>query len=143
MELESGLKKDGQMKRARFTEEQIIAVLKEHEAGTKTAEGGAAATPPGNPTDEQMAAAQDMSAGDRTAMIRGMVGRLDARLRDDSSNFEGWMRLVRSYMVLNEPDKAKDALSRALAVFPPDSENGKALIALAEGLGIPAKEETQ
>ena len=36
MELESGLKKDGQMKRARFTEEQIIAVLKEHEAGAKT-----------------------------------------------------------------------------------------------------------
>ena len=36
MELESGLKKDGQMKRARFTEEQIIAVLKEHEGGTKT-----------------------------------------------------------------------------------------------------------
>ena len=26
------------MKRARFTEEQIIAVLKEHEAGTKTAD---------------------------------------------------------------------------------------------------------
>ena len=38
MELESGLKKDGQMKRARFTEEQIIAVLKEHEGGTKTAD---------------------------------------------------------------------------------------------------------
>ena len=38
MELESDLKKDGQMKRARFTEEQIIAVLKEHEAGAKTAD---------------------------------------------------------------------------------------------------------
>ena len=38
MELESGLKKDGHMKRARFTEEQIIAVLKEHEAGAKTAD---------------------------------------------------------------------------------------------------------
>ena len=37
-ELESGPKKDGQMKRARFTEEQIIAVLKEHEAGAKTAD---------------------------------------------------------------------------------------------------------
>jgi putative transposase len=32
------LKKDGQMKRARFTEEQIIGVLKEDEAGAKTAD---------------------------------------------------------------------------------------------------------
>jgi putative transposase len=30
--------KDGQMKRARFTEQQIIAVLREHEAGAKTAD---------------------------------------------------------------------------------------------------------
>ena len=37
-DLESGLSKDGQMKRARFTEEQIIGVLKEHEAGAKTAD---------------------------------------------------------------------------------------------------------
>jgi len=30
--------KDGQMKRARFTEDQIIGVLREHEAGAKTAD---------------------------------------------------------------------------------------------------------
>jgi putative transposase len=38
MELETGLVKDGQMKRAKFTEEQIIGVLWEHEAGAKTAD---------------------------------------------------------------------------------------------------------
>jgi len=36
--LESGLLKDGRMKKQRFTEEQIIAVLKEQEAGAKAAD---------------------------------------------------------------------------------------------------------
>ena len=37
-DLDSDLLKDGEMKRARFTEDQIIGVLKEHEAGAKTAD---------------------------------------------------------------------------------------------------------
>lgn len=35
-DFESGLLRDGRMKRARFTEEQIIAVLREHEAVAKS-----------------------------------------------------------------------------------------------------------
>ena len=38
MRLESVQRGDGRRKRSRFTEEQIIGMLKEHEAGTKTAE---------------------------------------------------------------------------------------------------------
>ena len=36
--LEAGLLKDGQMERARFTEEQIIGVLRKHEARAKSAD---------------------------------------------------------------------------------------------------------
>jgi putative transposase len=38
VELESGLDRGRAVKRIRFTEEQIIAVLREHEAGAKTAD---------------------------------------------------------------------------------------------------------
>ena len=38
VELESGLGKDRTMKGSRFTEEQIVAILKEQEAGAKTAD---------------------------------------------------------------------------------------------------------
>ena len=38
LNLKSGLLKDGQMKRARFTEEQSIGVLREHEVGAKTSD---------------------------------------------------------------------------------------------------------
>jgi cytochrome c-type biogenesis protein CcmH len=51
-------------------------------------------------------------------MIRGMVERLAARLQQDGSDVDGWIRLVRSYTVLNEPEKARaasDDARRALA----------------------------
>lgn len=59
------------------------------------------------PTQEQMAAAAGMSEGERTAMIRGMVEGLAARLKDNGDDVQGWLRLARAYMVLGEPDKAR------------------------------------
>lgn len=97
------------------------------------------AAPPGNPTAEDMAAAQGMSGGDRQQMIMGMVQTLDARLQNEPDNFEGWMRLVRSYAVLDMKDKSADALARALKQFPADTDKGKQLIELAAGLGIRAE----
>ena len=35
-------------------------------------------------------------------MVRGMVERLAERLKQDGSDVEGWLRLVRAYMVLGD-----------------------------------------
>ena len=95
---------------------------------------------PGNPSAADVAAAQDMSAGDRQQMIQNMVAGLDEKLKADPNNFEGWMRLVRSYAMLKQADKAGDALARALKTFPADGDQGKQLVALATQLGIKAPE---
>ncbi|MGB3864449.1 MAG: c-type cytochrome biogenesis protein CcmI, partial [Xanthobacteraceae bacterium] len=67
---------------------------------------------------DAVAAVQGMSEGDRNVVIRGMVERLAARLQQDGNDVEGWLRLARAYMVLNEPERARaarDDARRALA----------------------------
>ncbi len=98
---------------------------------------GAPATP--GPTQEDVAAASQLSSGDRQAMIEGMVSRLDEKLRDNPDDPEGWRRLVQSYMVMKKPDEARDALDRGMAALGADTEAGKALAALARDLGIPGE----
>lgn len=78
--------------------------------------GGSAVPPAAGmpvPSDEAMAAASGMNEADRTAMIRGMVDRLALRLKDNSGDVEGWLRLVRAYMVLGDRDKAASAEGEA------------------------------
>ncbi|WP_442125780.1 c-type cytochrome biogenesis protein CcmI [Rhizobium leguminosarum] len=111
--------------------------------GAGPAASGANPAAPGNPTQQDVAAAETMSAGDRQQMIRGMVDSLDAKLSEDPNNFEGWVRLVRSYAVLNDKDRAAGALKRGLAAFPPPGEQGRQLLALARELGIATEGATQ
>jgi cytochrome c-type biogenesis protein CcmH len=92
------------------------------------------------PTEQDVAAASSMSAEDRTAMIETMVAGLDERLRENPKDAEGWMRLVRSYVVLGKAAQARDALQRGMAVFGGDSEEAKKLVAFAASLGVPATE---
>jgi cytochrome c-type biogenesis protein CcmH len=74
------------------------------------------ATP--GPSREQMDAAQQMSAEERNAMVRGMVDRLAERLQDNPNDADGWLRLARAREVLGEVDAAREALRRAVAVAP-------------------------
>ena len=119
-----------------------IAVTDDQIARMKAAKEQQAKAP-GHPTQDDVAAAADLSDTDRMAMIRTMVDSLDSRLKDDPNNIEGWKRLVRSYAMLGESDKAAEALRQGLATFPGDTDNGKALIAVAEELGVSAGDKTQ
>ncbi|WP_432431559.1 c-type cytochrome biogenesis protein CcmI [Rhizobium leguminosarum] len=120
-----------------------LPLVNQHIATNGGAPAGANPATPGNPTQQDVAAAETMSAGDRQQMIRGMVESLDAKLSEDPNNFDGWMRLVRSYAVLNDKDRAAGALKRGLAAFPPPGEQGRQLLALARELGIATEEATQ
>ena len=82
-------------------------------------------------SDDTMAAAKDMTDGDRGAMIRGMVDRLATRLKQNGDDVEGWLRLVRAYMVMGERDKAVSALTEARQAVANDAE---CLRQLNEGL---------
>lgn len=88
------------------------------------------------PSGEQVADARAMPEADRSAMIEGMVAGLDRKLRENPQDPEGWMRLVRSYMVLERPDAARDALSRGRQALGAESEDGRKLVAFAQSLGL-------
>lgn len=112
-----------------------LPLVNRHIAGLGGEEGGQL----GNPTADDVAAAQDMTTGDRQQMIAGMVESLAAKLQENPDNIEGWMRIIRSYVVLDQRPKAETALQTALKTFPADSENGKQLLALARDLSISAE----
>ncbi|WP_214473273.1 c-type cytochrome biogenesis protein CcmI [Mesorhizobium sp. dw_380] len=85
-------------------------------------------------------AASSMSPQDREAMINTMVASLDQKLRQNPRDPEGWMRLVRSYVVLGKADQAREALNRAIAVFGAGSDEAKKFTAFAASLGLMATE---
>jgi cytochrome c-type biogenesis protein CcmH len=72
------------------------------------------------PNQDQTTAAAQMSEAERNQMIRGMVAQLAAHLQTQPNDLEGWLRLGRSYAVLDEPDKSVDAFEHAAKLKPDD-----------------------
>jgi cytochrome c-type biogenesis protein CcmH len=74
--------------------------------------------PPGvgqpGPDAQAVAASENMTDAERRQMIESMVANLDAKLRDNPGDVEGWQRLIRSYVVLGRQGEARIALGRAL-----------------------------
>jgi cytochrome c-type biogenesis protein CcmH len=69
-------------------------------------------------------------------MIRGMVERLATRLQKDGSDVDGWIQLLRSYMVLGEADKARAAAAEARSALKSDPDKLRRLDEGAKSLGV-------
>ena len=95
--------------------------------------GGSVAPPL---STEAMAVAKDMNDPDRNEMIRGMVDRLATRLKQNGNDVEGWLRLMRAYMVMGERAKAASALTDARQAVASDAERLRQLNEGAKNLGL-------
>jgi cytochrome c-type biogenesis protein CcmH len=95
----------------------------------------AASSQPG-PSADDVAAASEMSPERRTAMVQGMVSRLAERLRQDGTDVEGWLRLLRAYMVLGDKEQARAAAGDARRALASDPEKLRRVDDLIKGLGL-------
>ena len=77
-----------------------------------------------------------MSPEQRNQMIRGMVEQLATRLHQDGSDVDGWLRLLRAYMVLGERDKAKAAVAEARGALAREPEKLRRLDDGIKDLGV-------
>lgn len=104
-------------------------------AGLQTGPAAAGAAPAGMPSQQAVAAVAKATAEAppeaRQAMIDAMVARLAARLEHEPNDVAGWAQLGRSYMVLHQPEKARNAFAHALKLRPEDAAI-KAALAEAE-----------
>jgi cytochrome c-type biogenesis protein CcmH len=69
-------------------------------------------------------------------MINGMVDRLATRLKQNGDDVEGWLRLVRAYMVMGNRDKAVSASSDARQAVANDTERLRQLNEGLKNLGL-------
>ncbi|MEM7017896.1 MAG: c-type cytochrome biogenesis protein CcmI [Pseudomonadota bacterium] len=83
--------------------------------------------------NEQAAAHPEMSE-QMPASLDEMTATLAARLQEDPENPDGWMLLARSYTTLEQPAKAAEAYSKAIAFG--KHEDPEALLGLAESLAF-------
>jgi cytochrome c-type biogenesis protein CcmH len=69
-------------------------------------------------------------------MVRGMVARLAERLKQDGSDVEGWLRLVRAYIVLGDKDQARSAAADARRALAREPDKLRRVDELIKGLGL-------
>lgn len=132
------LKQDGKTAEALTLWQALLVDTKPDDSWRPLLEAQIASVSPAapGPSQEQVAAAQTMSAPDREKMIRGMVDGLEARLKSSPADLEGWRRLIKARGVLGEMDKARQAYDKAREQFKDDAQAVAALGQTANEIGL-------
>ena len=97
-------------------------------------EAPTAAPSPGD--DQPEASATGPQATPNGLSIPDMVERLATRLREDGNDLPGWERLIRSYVVLGNKQKAENALTDARKAFDGDEASLQRINEFASKLGV-------
>ena len=97
---------------------------------------GSVSTPQPGPDASQVAAAAQMAPADRNSMIESMVARLAKRMTENSSDVDGWLRLIKAYSVLGDRDKALAAAASARTALAGSSDNLRRIGELTKELGL-------
>lgn len=101
--------------------------------------GGEVPPPPaasGAPTGPAAEALAALPPAERQAQIRGMVDGLAQRLAQNGQDVQGWLRLIRSRVMLGEKDKAVAALGDARKALAADAAALGQIDGLARELGL-------
>ena len=138
-----GTKQAGQREEARRIWEHMIARAPEgaewvpfvKQAIAALGEPAAGAAAPSADAAQASGTSSELTAEQRD-MARGMVERLAARLAANGSDVEGWLRLVRSYLVLGETDKARAAATDARKALADDADKLRRLDNGVKALGV-------
>jgi cytochrome c-type biogenesis protein CcmH len=113
-----------------------IGMVRQALAQLEPSAASTAGGPPSGPSAEDVAAANEMKPEDRNAMVRGMVDRLAERLKQNGSDVDGWLRLVRAYTVLGERERAVSALADARRALGQDADKLRRLDELSKELKL-------
>lgn len=91
--------------------------------------------PAPGPSQDDVAAAAQMSGEDRSAMIRSMVDGLDQRLSEDGGSLQEWLRLMRAVAVLGDVERLDSVTERAVEALKNDPVAVAQVRRLARDLG--------
>jgi cytochrome c-type biogenesis protein CcmH len=130
-----GLAQEGKTAEAKLAFQNLLANAPANAPYRKAVEGQLARLEPNASAPqlsaEQIQGGQAMKPEERTAMIRSMVDGLDAKLKTNPQDIEGWLRLIRARTVLGESDKAAAAVETARATFATNAADMKLINDLA------------